>query len=70
MTHDVNKSKIGGQFHQHVYVQLLRIHVLKAQRQSDHRCLFALLGSERIKAARKMLAKLTHAYDIRCTNVS
>jgi len=30
------------------------------KRQSNHQCLFVLFGSERAKAAHKMLMKLTH----------
>ena len=49
-----------GQFHQFVYVQLLRPQILKAQKLLDLTVFFALLGSGHVKAASKMLLKLTH----------
>ena len=45
-----------GQFHLHVYVQLLCKKVLKMQKAA---CFDCLLGSAREKAARKMMVKLT-----------
>ena len=45
------------QFHQHVYVQLLRTQIPKAQKVAWVDCLFALLGSACLKSARKMLMK-------------
>ncbi len=45
-----------GLFHQHVYT---RTDPQSVKRQSGHQSLFALLGSSRVKAARKMLVKLT-----------
>jgi len=42
------------------YTKLLHAKISKAQkRQSSHHCLFALLGSEHVKAACKMLVTLT-----------
>ena len=49
----------AGQFHQHVYTQLLGQQIQKAQKAAWIDCLFLLLRSAPIKAARKMLAKLT-----------
>ena len=44
------------------YKQLLQTHIISAlKRQSSHQCLFALLGSGLVKAAIKMLVKLTPA---------
>ena len=48
-----------GQFHQRLYAQLLRKKVLKAQKAAWFDCLFALLGSAHVKAASKMMVKLT-----------
>jgi hypothetical protein len=49
-----------GQFHQHVYKQLLQVQIPKAQkRKSIHQCLFVLLGSARVKSAHEMLVKST-----------
>jgi len=42
------------------YSKLLRLQIPKAQKiQSNHKSFFALLGSEYIKAAHKLLMKLT-----------
>ena len=46
-----------GQFHQRVYEQLLRMQILKGQKALT--VFFALLGSALVKAACKMLVKLT-----------
>ena len=48
-----------GQFHQLVNAQLLQPQILKAQKAARVHCFFALLGSARVKAAHKMLVKLT-----------
>ena len=48
-----------GQFHQHVYEQLLHRQIPNAQKAAGHDCLFALLGSAHVKAACKMFVKLT-----------
>ena len=53
------KKKNCGWFHQRVYVQLLRAQILKAQKVAWHDCFFVLLGSSSVKAANKMLVKLT-----------
>ena len=42
-----------GQFYQRVYLQLLCVQIPKAQKDSQFKQLFALLGSVHIKAARK-----------------
>jgi len=61
----VNRSKeadieIRGRFHHHVYQQLLRAQIPKAQkRQSSRQYLFALLGSACKKALCKILVKLS-----------
>ena len=47
------------QFHQRVYVQLLLAQILTTQKAVWVDCLFALLGSACVKAAHKMLMKLT-----------
>jgi hypothetical protein len=53
-------SSIWDQFHQHVYSQLLRTQIPKAQKgKSSHQCLFALMGIEHTKALCKTLVKLT-----------
>ena len=49
----------SGRFHQHIYAQLLCTQIPKAQKADWIYCLFALLGFARVKAARKMLVKLT-----------
>ena len=43
------RVQLRGQFHQHVYAQLLFPQIPKA-----HKAFFALLGSACVKAARKM----------------
>ena len=53
------RDSIWGQFHQLNYVKLLCVQILKAQKAAWIDCLFALFGYVRIKAARKMLVKLT-----------
>jgi len=51
-----------GKFHQHVYPQLLLTQIPKAQKDSQViSVFFALLGSLRAKAARKMLVKFLPA---------
>ena len=52
-------SSSWGQFHQQIFEQLLRVKILKAQKVAWIDCFFVLLGSECVKAARKMLVKLT-----------
>jgi hypothetical protein len=48
-------------FRQHVNAKaFMHTDPKSAKRQLSHLCLFALLGSERIKAAGKMLVKSTH----------
>ena len=51
-----------GRFHQRVYPQLLRSQISKVQKVAWVDCLFVLLGSASIKAARKMMAKLTPGF--------
>ena len=46
-------SFLMGQFHQHVYTQLLCTQILKAQKMLDLTVFFALLGSACEKAALK-----------------
>ena len=46
-----------GQFHQRVYVQLLRAQIPKAQKLLELTVFFAHFGSMRVKAVRKMLMK-------------
>ena len=48
-----------GQFHQYVYAQLLRKQVSKGKKLLDLTVFFVLLGSAHVKAARKMMVKLT-----------
>ena len=49
-----------GQFHQHVYEQILCLQIPKTQKKLlNLTVFFALLGSARVKAACKMLVKLT-----------
>jgi len=49
-----------GSISRKLYAQLLRAKIPKAQkRKSSHQCLFALMGSVRVKGAHKMLVKLT-----------
>ena len=50
---------VWGQFHQRVYVQLLRTQIPKLQKAAWVDRLFVLLGFVRVKAARKILVKLT-----------
>ena len=57
-----SEVKIRGQFHQRNYAQLLRKQDPKAQKAAWDDCRFALLGSAWVKAARKMLVKLTLDY--------
>ena len=53
-----------GQFYQRVYSQLLRTQIPKAQESFlNWLSLFALLGSTRVKAAHKILMKLTPGSD-------
>jgi len=52
--HFTNLQLIRGRFHQNVYAQLLSIKM-----QSFCQYLFALMGSGQVKAAHKMLMKLT-----------
>ena len=54
---------IWGRFHQHTYAQLLCMQIQKAQKAARLDCLFGLLGPARVKAALKMLVKLTPDYD-------
>ncbi len=57
---------IWAQFHQHIYIQLLR-HVapISVRIQSSCQCLFTLLGSTGTKAARRTLMKLTPGLRLR-----
>ena len=48
-----------GQFHQRVYAQLLRSQIPKTQNLLNSTVFLVLSGSECVKAARKMLVKLT-----------
>ncbi len=53
-------SSIWDKYHQHVYSQLLRSEIPKAQKgKSSHQCLFALMGAEHAKALCKTLVKMT-----------
>jgi len=49
-----------AKFHQHFYVQLLRIQIPTGQKKTDSfTVFFALLGSAQLKAAHNMLVKST-----------
>jgi len=53
------KWHIRFQFHQCAYTKLLRMQIPKVQKAAILDCLFALLGPAWVKAAHKMLVKLT-----------
>jgi len=56
-----------GQFCQHFYANLLRVQIPKAQKDTDDLTVFfALLVSALVKAAPKMLVKLTQGLTIVC----
>jgi hypothetical protein len=48
------------------YKQLLRMQILKAQKDGQLDCLFVLLRSAHVKAASKMLMKLTQGLQKNC----
>jgi len=50
---------ILGQFHQHVYEQLFCVQIPKAQKDYQLDCIFYAFESALVKAAHKMLGKLT-----------
>ena len=66
-----------GQFLQCLYAQLLTSRSWKCKKLLELTAFFALLGSARIKAARKMLVKLTFAFlfksdfdiNLKCTHL-
>ena len=62
---NVDEINSRGQFHQHVYTQLLHAQMPKTQKKLHHLTVFfALMGSARIKSARQMLMKLTPDVDV------
>jgi len=52
-------TKVGLDFTNALYAALMHTDPKSAKRQSSHQCLFALLGSASVKAAHKLMMKLT-----------
>ena len=55
---ELTSPSLWGQFHQHVYVQLLRLQILKAQKRKSTQAAFCAFGICGVKAAHKHIDEI------------